>query len=77
MAGGFFHDGAAHRRASRKEDGVKACSKAHAKEYLEQMVSGTGNSQRTAKQIAVKLDDKIISSNQYLKMGEKNTFHAK
>lgn len=41
------------------------------------MVSGTGNSQRTAKQIAVKLDDKIISSNQYLKMGEKNTFHAK
>lgn len=39
--------------------------------------SGTGNSQRAAKQMASRLGDEIISINQCFKKGEKNTFHSK
>lgn len=38
--------------------------------------SGTGNSQRAAKQMAAELGDEIISINQCLKKSEKNTFHS-
>lgn len=38
--------------------------------------SGTGNSQLAAKQIASELGDEIISMNQYLKKGGKNTFYS-
>lgn len=38
--------------------------------------SGTGNSQLAAKQIAAALGDKLVSINQALKSGERQTFHS-
>ena len=38
--------------------------------------SGTGNSQLAAKQIAVELDDELVSINELLKNGKKKTFHS-
>ena len=38
--------------------------------------SGTGNSQLAAKQLAKELGDELVSINQYLKTGEKKTFHS-
>lgn len=38
--------------------------------------SGTGNSQRTAIQMGDILGDEVVSMNNYLQKGEKNTFHS-